>query len=117
MRTVTEIESEIATLQAELEASRAEPDLSEAVEAWKDAYLEDVGLWENGIRAGLLAAFPAMQRAMSQPEPTEAEDLAMARKLTDDWWATSIVDVAPAINLALAAMLAERARAKGGSNG
>jgi hypothetical protein len=64
---------------AELNAQPAEPDLSEAVKAFEHIYHERLGTAANA----LIAAYPALHKALGPrvPEPTEAEDLAMAQEV------------------------------------
>jgi hypothetical protein len=112
MRTIEQIEAEIAALQAELEARKFEPDLREAVGAFDKAYLDmNADNWESGIHAGLLACWPALYKALGprSAEPTEAEDLAMAEEVFRSFdYLGHVTDVI------VAAFKAERKRAGGG---
>jgi len=128
MKTIEQIEAEIAALQAELEARKSEPDFSEAVKAFRAGKAELIAArkaeqrWEPANEVpdptmdeielyGLIAAYPALHKVLGPraPEPTEAEDLAMARKVVSyaghKHWGQH--------DLVLAAFKAERKRAGG----
>jgi hypothetical protein len=111
MKTIEQIEAEIAALQAELEAARR-PDLGEAVERYKYGAEFPHSPYDN-VHRGLIAAYPALHKALGPrvPEPTEAEDLAMAQEVVNRHWDD------PRANdygLAIAAIQSERKRAGGG---
>jgi hypothetical protein len=123
MRTEEQIKAEIAALQAELEAAKAAK-VSPVRHIPEEAALFQLDLLYNYRRDDspqftrwqMITAMShgyvmAVNKALGAPEPTEAEDLAMAREICH------ICEASSRENLALAAMLAERARAKGGSNG
>jgi hypothetical protein len=102
MKTIEQIEAEIAALQAELEAARG-PDFSEAVKTFKHIYHERLGTAANA----LIALHKALGKGV--PEPTEAEDLAMAQEVFRSFgYAGHVTDVI------VAAFKAERKRAGGG---
>jgi hypothetical protein len=113
MKTIEQIEAEIAALQAEREARKSEPDLSEAVEAFEEVWFDWNCLEERKsmCAAALIAAYPALHKVLGprSAEPTEAEDLAMARKVVSyaghRHWGQH--------DLAIAAFKAERKRAGG----
>jgi hypothetical protein len=181
MKTRAEYDAEIARLQAERDALPPQPDLSEAVEAYRHAYNNAPGSTDDECRrAALIAAFPALckaygisaqpaapvwpgeheerdlaclaqftgpygsalhtpynaalemarrlrewQQANAAPEPTEAEDLAMAREVAAEhgrWTMYRPDDVRKGkhddeqrVRIALAAIRAERRRARGGA--
>jgi hypothetical protein len=113
MKTIEQINAEIAALQAEREARKSEPDLSEALAAYREAFM-GVGIgsvWQRE-KAGLIAAYPALHKVLAQsaPEPTEAEDLAMAQ----DVFFRSFDYLGHVADVIVAAFKAERKRAGGG---
>jgi hypothetical protein len=84
MKTIEQIEAEIAALQAELEARKSEPDFSEAVKAFRAGKAELIAArkavqrWEPANEMpdptmdeielyGLIAAYPALHAALSGP--------------------------------------------------
>jgi hypothetical protein len=155
MKTIEQINAEIAALQAELEARKSEPDLSEAVEAYKYG-AEVPHAPDVNVHRGLIAAYPALHKVLgprvpwpsedelqemadkcvrrvckthphsaalqmarllmewqgaqvTAPEPTEAEDLAMAQEVFRSFdYLGHVTDVI------VAAFKAERKRAGGG---
>jgi hypothetical protein len=144
MKTIEQIETEIAALQAELEARKSEPDLSEAVgvyraEALRAAKVSDAAqslqdymeqhhgvclkasprtigflgrLWRGPSEDELrrMASHSQWQAAqVAAPEPTEAEDLAMAREVY-----RSLDRLDHVTDVIVAAFKAERKRAGGG---
>jgi hypothetical protein len=109
MKTIEQIDAAIAALQAEREARKSEPDLSEAVEAFR-AVGENDTLNFHQVKRGLIAAYPALHKVLGKgaPEPTEAEDLAMAQEVCRSLdYLNHITDVI------VAAFKAERKRAGG----
>jgi len=55
----------IEQLEAEIERRKSEPDLSEVLEVFKQAYIECPDLDRTGSwRAGLIAAYPHLRKAM-----------------------------------------------------
>jgi hypothetical protein len=109
MRTIEQIEAEIASLQAELEERKSEPDLGAAVEKYK--YGSGSLAPDINVHRGLIAAYPALHKALGPrvPEPTEAEDLAMAREVY-----RSLDRLDHVTDVIVAAFKAERKRAGGG---
>ena len=148
MKTIEQIEAEIAALQAEREARKSEPDLREAVKAFENIYHERLGTAANA----LIAAYPALYKVLgprppwpsddmlqgtaesitvgyphaaamqmarllkkwqvaqvAAPEPTEAEDLAMAQEVY-----RSLEYLDHVTDVIVAAFKAERKRAGGG---
>jgi hypothetical protein len=110
MKTIEQIEAEIAALQAELEARKSEPDLKEAVEAYKYG-AEVPHAPDINVHRGLIAAYPALHKTLGPrvPEPAEAEDLAMAREVY-----RSLDRLDHVTDVIVAAFKAERKRAGGG---
>ena len=109
MKTIEQIEAEIAALQAELEERKSEPDLREAVEKYK--YGSGSLAPDINVHRGLIAAYFALHKVLGPraPEPTEAEDLAMAEEVYRSLgYSDHVTDVI------LAAFKAERKRAGGG---
>jgi hypothetical protein len=117
MKSIEQIEAEIAALQAELEARKSEPDFSEARGAFETWLIDQTGLNPEclseppewlAFSAGVAFASEALGPRV--PEPTEAEDLAMAQEVVNRHWDD------PRANdygLAIAAFKAERKRAGG----
>ena len=103
-----QIEAEIAALQAEREAARG-PDLGEAVEEYRYGAEVPHAPYDN-VHRGHIAAYPALHKVLGKgaPEPTEAEDLAMAQEVCRSLdYLNHITDVI------VAAFKAERKRAGG----
>jgi hypothetical protein len=96
-------------LQAEREARKSEPDLSEAVEAFR-AVGENDTLNFYQVKRRLIAAYPALHKVLGPrpPEPTEAEDLAMAQEVF-----RSFAYLGHVTDVIVAAFKAERKRAGG----
>jgi hypothetical protein len=109
MKTIEQIEAEIAALQAEREARKSEPDLREAVDVFR-AVGENDTLNFHQVKRGLIAANPALHKALGPrvPEPTEAEDLAMAQEVY-----RSLDRLDHVTDVIVAAFKAERKRAGG----
>jgi hypothetical protein len=112
MRTIEQIEAEIASLQAELEERKSEPDLGAAVEKYKCG-AEVPHAPDGNVHCRLIAAYPALRLLIDQPpvrpEPAEAEDLAMAQEVFRSFdYLGHVTDVI------VAAFKAERKRAGGG---
>jgi hypothetical protein len=109
-----QINAEIAALQAEREARKSEPDLSDAVEAYWDEYraaLDACAEPDACHKRALIAAYPALHKVLGprSAEPTEADDLAMAEEVYRSLgYSDHVTDVI------LAAFKAERKRAGGG---
>jgi hypothetical protein len=127
MKTIEQINAEIAALQAELEARKSEPDFSEAVKAFRAGKAELIAArkaeqrWEPANEVpdptmdeielyGLIAAYPALHKVLGPrvPEPTEAEDLAMAQEVF-----RSFAYLGHVTDIIVAAFKAERKRAGG----
>jgi hypothetical protein len=127
MKTIEQIDAEIAALQAEREAARG-PDLGEALDVFRAGKAELIAArkaeqrWEPANEVadptmdqielyGLIAAYPALHKVLGPraPEPTEADDLAMAREVYRPFdYLGHVTDVI------VAAFKAERKRAGGG---
>jgi hypothetical protein len=118
---------------ADAKAAKVEPDVGDAVIAYLHAYNTETGEPDSVRRqAGLIAAYPALHKALGSPagaygkvhtdgsrsggqpvapEPTEAEDLAMAEEARMSVYRKGSQSD---IEIALAAIKAERQRAGGG---
>jgi hypothetical protein len=112
MKTIGQIEAEIAALQAELEERKSEPDLSEAVEEYRYGAEFPHSPYDNVYR-GLIACWPALYKALGPraPEPTEEDDKFLAWQVCVD--AGYKHPHTREHHLAIAAIQSERKRAGG----
>jgi hypothetical protein len=62
------LQAEIAALQARLDALPPEPDLSEAVDAFRQSYLNEPAL-KGSVKDGLRACHPVLRKAYGHNRP------------------------------------------------
>lgn len=79
-----ELEALIEAAQAKLNAMPPEPDLSEAVEVFGKTYMNHDGDLLDSWRAGLIAAYPALYKALGPRPPWPGEEELEAMK--DSAW-------------------------------
>jgi hypothetical protein len=130
MKTIEQIEAEIAALQAELEARKSEPDFSEVVDVFRAGKAELIAArkaeqrWEPANEVpdptmdeielyGLIAAYPALHKVLGprSAEPTEEDDKFLAWQVCVD--AGYKHPHTREHHLAIAAIQSERKRAGG----